>query len=68
MPKRGVNIYKRKDGRWEGRIKKEDADYAAECVSRKYISVYGKTDRGISILLKMYLLVHQCIICDIYIW
>lgn len=43
MPKRGVNIYKRKDGRWEGRIKKEDADYAAECVSRKYISVYGKT-------------------------
>ncbi|MDD6491004.1 MAG: tyrosine-type recombinase/integrase [Firmicutes bacterium] len=39
MPKRGVNIYKRKDGRWEGRIKKEDATNH----SGKYISVYGKT-------------------------
>lgn len=39
MPRRGVNIYKRKDGRWEGRIKKEDESG----VSRKYISVYGKT-------------------------
>lgn len=43
MPKRGINIYKRKDGRWEGRIKKEDAEYAVGCASRKYISVYGKT-------------------------
>lgn len=39
MPRRGVNIYKRKDGRWEGRIKKEETFGA----SRKYISVYGKT-------------------------
>ncbi len=38
MPRRGENIYKRKDGRWEGRI-------AAACLSgkRKYRSVYGKT-------------------------
>lgn len=33
MPRRGNNIYKRKDGRWEGRIKKEGG----------YISIYGKT-------------------------
>lgn len=33
MPKRGSNIYKRKDGRWEGRIYK----------GKKYKSVYGKT-------------------------
>lgn len=39
MSRRGVNIYKRKDGRWEGRIKREE-EYGA---SRKYISVYGKT-------------------------
>lgn len=37
MPKRGENIYKRKDGRWEGRylIYKNGA--------KKYISIYGKT-------------------------
>lgn len=34
MPRRGENIYKRKDGRWEGRIKKPDGTYR---------SVYGKT-------------------------
>lgn len=39
MPKRGENIYKRKDGRWEGRIKQN-----AVCPSgKKYRSVYGKT-------------------------
>ncbi len=27
MPRRGENIYKRKDGRWEGRIKKTDGNY-----------------------------------------
>lgn len=27
MPRRGENIYKRKDGRWEGRILKEDGKY-----------------------------------------
>ncbi len=34
MSKRGENIYKRKDGRWEARIKKADGQYAY---------VYGKT-------------------------
>lgn len=34
MSKRGENIYKRKDGRWEGRYLKE---------SKKYGYVYGKT-------------------------
>lgn len=43
MPKRGVNIYKRKDGRWEGRIKKEETGCFMGGGSRKYISVYGKT-------------------------
>ena len=39
MPKRGENIYKRKDGRWEGRYKsgfKPDGNV-------KYISVYSKS-------------------------
>ncbi|MGE4485249.1 MAG: tyrosine-type recombinase/integrase [Oscillospiraceae bacterium] len=27
MPRRGENIYKRKDGRWEGRIQKPDGNY-----------------------------------------
>lgn len=39
MPKRGENIYKRRDGRWEGRIK--HSAYLSE--GRKYQSVYGKT-------------------------
>lgn len=39
MPKRGENIYKRKDGRWEGRIKKT----AACSNERKYKYFYGKT-------------------------
>lgn len=39
MPKRGENIHKRKDGRWEGRyIKERDFNGRA-----KYRSVYGKT-------------------------
>lgn len=39
MPRRGENIYKRKDGRWEGRYLKEyDCDNKA-----KYGSVYAKT-------------------------
>ena len=38
MPKKGENIYKRKDGRWEGRyIKGYLADGKA-----KYAYVYGK--------------------------
>lgn len=34
MPRRGENVYKRKDGRWEGRILKPDG---------KYRYVYAKT-------------------------
>ena len=34
MSKRGENIYKRKDGRWEGRYRKSDF---------KYGYIYGKT-------------------------
>ena len=38
MPRRGENIRKRKDGRWEGRYRADD-----EVQKNKYISVYGKT-------------------------
>jgi len=38
MSKRGENIYKRKDGRWEGRLLQEDGSY-------KYI--YGKSYREV---------------------
>lgn len=37
MPRAGRNIYKRKDGRWEGRYKADNNG------SKRYISVYGKT-------------------------
>ena len=36
MPKRGENIYKRRDGRWEGRFFAE-----TKKTPRKYVSVYG---------------------------
>lgn len=39
MPKRGENIRKRKDGRWEGRIKLESGSDG----KTKYKSIYGKT-------------------------
>lgn len=39
MPRKGENIYKRKDGRWEGRIIKEH-DISGKA---KYMSVYGKS-------------------------
>lgn len=43
MSKRGENIYKRKDGRWEGRIKK-----MGECgEGGSYKSIYGKTYKEI---------------------
>ncbi len=38
MPRRGENIHKRKDGRWEARIK-SDSD------NSKYVSIYGKSYR-----------------------
>ena len=36
MPRRGENIYKRKDGRWEGRY-----NYTNENGKRHYCSVYA---------------------------
>ena len=40
MPRRGENIRKRKDGRWEGRYIQ---GYDTGTNKAKYISVYGKT-------------------------
>ncbi len=41
MPKRGTNIYKRKDGRWEARyVRAENPDG-----TKKYASVYGRSYR-----------------------
>lgn len=40
MPRRGENIRKRKDGRWEGRYIK---GYDSKKQKAKYASVYGKT-------------------------
>lgn len=37
MPRRGTNVYKRKDGRWEGRVNKPGSG------KTKYVSVYGKS-------------------------
>ncbi|MCM1264463.1 MAG: site-specific integrase [Butyrivibrio sp.] len=41
MSKRGLNIYKRKDGRWEGRIRQT----VVKSGIKKYRSVYGSTYR-----------------------
>lgn len=38
MPRQGKNIYKRKDGRWEGRYTKN-----TEAGKTQYGYVYGKT-------------------------
>lgn len=47
MPRRGENIYKRKDGRWEGRyIKGYDSNNKA-----KYASVYARTYNDVKIKL-----------------
>ena len=43
MPRKGENIYKRKDGRWEGRyIKEKDSNNKT-----KYGYIYGKTYREV---------------------
>lgn len=42
MARRGENIYKRKDGRWEGRIRRNTA-----IGGRAYQSVYGKSYREV---------------------
>lgn len=46
MPRRGENIYKRKDGRWEGRQLKIDG---------KYQYFYGKSYREVKEKIKLYL-------------
>lgn len=43
MPRKGENIYKRKDGRWEGRYKIGYNDSG----TAKYRSVYGKTYQSV---------------------
>lgn len=48
MPKRGENIRKRKDGRWEGRYKKPSALNE----KTKYVSIYGKTYKEVKDKLK----------------
>ena len=48
MPKRGENIHKRKDGRWEGRYKKA----SPKTGSIQYVSVYGKTYSEVKAKLK----------------
>ena len=48
MPRKGENIYKRKDGRWEGRYmagRKPDG-------SVKYASIYGRSYRDVKALLE----------------
>lgn len=45
MPRRGENIYKRKDGRWEGRSLKQDG---------KYRYFYSRTYRGVKEKMKNY--------------
>lgn len=52
MSKRGDNIHKRKDGRWEGRYKKGRKPDG----TIKYGSVYGKTYREVKEKLEMVLL------------
>lgn len=48
MPRRGENIRKRKDGRWEGRYIK---GYDLKSKKAKYASVYGKTYSEVSLKL-----------------
>lgn len=48
MPRRGENIRKRQDGRWEGRYKAQN-NYAE---TGRYVSVYGKTYAEVKAKLK----------------
>lgn len=43
MPRKGENIYKRKDGRWEGRYKVGYNDLGIA----KYRSIYGKSYQSV---------------------
>ncbi len=49
MSRRGANIYKRKDGRWEGRILTEGVGGG----SSKYSSVYGKNYNDVKVKLDL---------------
>lgn len=51
MPRRGENIYKRKDGRWEARYVKE----VSVDGSKKYGSVYAKTYNEVKTKQKLFL-------------
>ena len=48
MPKKGPNIYKRNDGRWEGRISVID-----ENGNKKYKSIYARTKKELKEKLKL---------------
>ena len=48
MSRKGENIYKRKDGRWEGRYKKGTADNGKII----YGSCYGKSYREVKVKLE----------------
>lgn len=48
MAKRGLNIYKRKDGRWEGRYKNRFTENGKV----RYMSVYGKSYTAVKELLE----------------
>ncbi len=49
MSRRGANIYRRKDGRWEGRIVKEGTEEGCP----KYSSVYGKNYNEVKLKLDL---------------
>lgn len=55
MSRRGANIYKRKDGRWEGRIVKE----SGKSGMRSYSSVYGKNYNEVKTKLDLYRKTHK---------
>ena len=55
MARKGENIYKRKDGRWEGRFIVE----RKECGKARYQSVYGKTYLETKEKLRVSIISHQ---------
>lgn len=50
MPKRGENIYKRKDGRWEGRVRKPEPSETGG----KYKYIYGRTYKEVKEKMEVY--------------
>lgn len=60
MPRRGENIYKRKDGRWETRYLKEITVDG----KKKYGSVYAKSYAEVKAKQKQCLLHHTKSICN----